>query len=133
MEKLVKRGWMMPDARAARVRFRLGEFDPFDERRSYSKKISSDAQSTAPEHRALALKVAQESIVLLKNKENFLPLDTNKIKTIAVIGPLANVLQLNNYNGKAPESASGIARGIKDYVGPNTKVLYGVGGVHWAY
>lgn len=110
--------------RVLRVRFRLGEFDPFTSV-PYSN-ISSDVINSA-EHRALALKVAQESIVLLKNKENVLPLDTNKIKTIAVIGPLANVLQLNNYNGKAPESVTAL-QGIKDFAGPNIRVLYGVGG-----
>jgi beta-glucosidase len=111
-------------ARVLRVRFRLGEFDPFDS--VPFSKIPLDVINSA-EHRALALKVAQESIVLLKNKENFLPLETNKIKTIAVIGPLANFLEINNYNGKAPASVTAL-QGIKDYVGPNVQVLYCAGG-----
>jgi beta-glucosidase len=111
--------------RLLRVRFRLGEFDPFDSV-PYSK-ISPDVINSA-EHRALALKVAQESIVLLKNEGHFLPLDKDKIKTIAVLGPLADRVLLNNYNGKPPECATAL-QGIRDYVGPNTQVLYGMGGV----
>lgn len=111
--------------RLLRVRFRLGEFDPFDSV-PYSK-ISPDVINST-EHRALALKVAQESIVLLKNEKHFLPLDKNKIKTIAVLGPLADRVLLNNYNGKPPECVTAL-QGIKDHAGPGVKVLYAVGGV----
>jgi beta-glucosidase len=111
--------------RLLRVRFRLGEFDPFDSV-PYSK-ISLDVINSA-EHRALALKVAQESIVLLKNENHFLPLNKNKIKTIAVLGPLADRVLLNNYNGKPPECVTAL-QGIKDHVGADVRVLYGVGGI----
>jgi len=47
------------------------------------------------EHRALALKVAQESIILLKNEDNILPLDKTRSLTIALIGPSADVAQLD--------------------------------------
>ncbi|HTR40850.1 MAG TPA: glycoside hydrolase family 3 C-terminal domain-containing protein [Pseudomonadales bacterium] len=110
--------------RVLRVRFRLGEFDAFDSV-PYSKISPEVINST--EHRELALKVAQKSIVLLKNEKHFLPLDKNKIKTIAVLGPLADKVLLNNYNGKPPECVTAL-QGIKDYVGPDTKVLYGIGG-----
>jgi beta-glucosidase len=110
--------------RLLRVRFRLGEFDPFNSV-PYSK-ISPDVINSA-EHRALALKVAQESIVLLKNENHFLPLDKNKIKTIAVLGPLADRILLNNYNGKPPECVTAL-QGIKDYVGTDAQVFYAVGG-----
>lgn len=49
----------------------------------------------SPEHRALALKVAQESIVLLKNEDHILPLDKTRPLTIALIGPSADVAQLD--------------------------------------
>jgi beta-glucosidase len=111
--------------RLLRVRFRLGEFDPFNSV-PYSK-ISPDVINSV-EHRALALKVAQESIVLLKNEKHYLPLDKNKIKTIAVLGPLADRVLLNNYNGKPPECVTAL-QGIKDHAGPGVKVLYTVGGV----
>nr|MDO8111351.1 glycoside hydrolase family 3 N-terminal domain-containing protein [Candidatus Sigynarchaeota archaeon] len=44
-----------------------------------------------PEHRAISRKVAADGMVLLKNEKNVLPLDASKIKTIAVLGPNANM------------------------------------------
>ena len=111
--------------RVLRVRFRLGEFDPFDSV-PYSK-ISPDVINDA-EHRAVALKVAQESIVLLQNRGNLLPLDKAKLKNIAVIGPLADRIVLNNYNGKTGETVTAL-QGIKDRVAQGTEVSYAVGGV----
>jgi beta-glucosidase len=110
--------------RVLRVRFRLGEFDPFDSV-PYSK-ISPDVINSE-EHRALALKVAQESIVLLQNRGDILPLDKNKIKSIAVIGPLADRLIMNGYNGKAPKSVTAL-QGIKDGAGANAEISYARGG-----
>ncbi|NIA31689.1 MAG: hypothetical protein GWP06_17490, partial [Actinobacteria bacterium] len=51
--------------------------------------------ANTPERRNLARKVAQESIVLLKNENNFLPLHRKKIKSIAVIGPNSNVARVD--------------------------------------
>src|ERR1035441_7552320 len=80
---------MLPEARlndavfrVLRDRIRLGEFDP-PALVPYSK-ISTNV-ICSPEHRALALKVAQESIVLLVNRNDFLPLNKTKLKKIAVI------------------------------------------------
>ena len=53
------------------------------------KKMDPDAADTA-EHRALAREVAEEAIVLLKNENNILPLQKDRLKTVAVIGPNAN-------------------------------------------
>ena len=111
--------------RVLRVRFRLGEFDPFD---SVPYSHISPAVINSPEHRALALKVADESIVLLHNRGNLLPLDKGKIKRLAVIGPLADRLMMNNYNGKAPPSVTAL-QGIKDRVAPGTEVVYTMGGL----
>jgi beta-glucosidase len=111
--------------RVLRVRFRLGEFDPFNSV-PYSKippGVINDA-----EHRALALKVAQESIVLLQNRGGLLPLDKTKVKSIAVIGPLADRIVLNNYNGKTGETVTAL-QGIKNHVAQGTEVSYAVGGV----
>ena len=80
------------------------------------------------EHRALALKVAQESIVLLQNRGNLLPLDKTKLKSIAVIGPLADRIVMNNYNGNADNTVTAL-QGIKDRLGTNAEVFYSVGGV----
>ena len=110
--------------RVLRVRFRLGEFDAF-EQVPYSKISPSVIHSE--EHRAVALKAAQEAIVLLQNRGGLLPLDKTKIKSIAVIGPLADRVVLNNYNGKASQTVTAL-QGIKDRVGAQTQVQFAVGG-----
>ncbi len=109
--------------RVLRVRFQLGDFDPFGAV-PYSK-IPPDS-ICSPEHRAVALKAAQESIVLLENRGNFLPLDKSKIKRIAVIGSLANDVLTNNYNGKPDRSVTPLA-GIQDFVGAGAQVTYSPG------
>ena len=81
--------------RVLSARFRLGEFDP-PESVPYSS-ISKD-HLDSQENRELALKVAQKSIVLLKN-DGILPLNKSKIKSIAVIGPHADDVQLGIYSG----------------------------------
>lgn len=111
--------------RVLRVRFRLGEFDAF-ETGPYSKIPLSVINSE--EHRALALKAAQEAIVLLQNRKSFLPLDKTGLKSIAVIGPLADRMVLNNYNGRAGKTVTAL-QGIKDRVGAGVRVDYAVGGI----
>ena len=86
--------------RVMRTRMRLGEFDP-QEQNPYSK-IPTNVIGSA-EHRQLALQVAHEAIVLLENKKNFLPLDTAKLKTVAVIGPHADLFTPGGYSGKAKD------------------------------
>jgi beta-glucosidase len=111
--------------RVLRVRFRLGEFDPFDS--VPCSKISTAVIDSAA-NRAVALKVAQESIVLLQNRGGLLPLDYPKIKRLAVIGPLADRIVMNNYNGRASKTVTAL-QGLKDRVGTNIEVSYTVGGV----
>ena len=92
------------------ARFRLGMFDP-PARVPWSKLTLADNDS--PEHRKLSLDAARESLVLLKNDRNTLPLKS-AVRTIAVIGPTAdaeNVL-LGNYNG-TPSSYTTILSGIR--------------------
>ena len=72
------------------ARFKLGLFDPPELVRYTQIPIS---ENDKPEHRELALKAARESIVLLKNDGNFLPLKKD-VKTIAVIGPNADVAEV---------------------------------------
>jgi len=90
--------------RAARneltARFRTGMFDP-PQTVPWSK-FTPSADTDTPEHRALALQVAEKSIVLLKN-DGILPLDRAKYKRIAVIGPNADSKEmlLGNYHGKS--------------------------------
>ena len=80
------------------ARFRLGMFDPPQDV-PFARITFSEVDSEA--HRALARQVARESIVLLKNTNGVLPLET-KSKTIAVIGPNATMLESleGNYNGQ---------------------------------
>lgn len=78
------------------ARMQLGQFDP---RTKVFPKITKLDNDT-PAHSQLARRMAEESMVLLKNKDNFLPLSSN-IKNIAVIGPTADSVAalVGNYNG----------------------------------
>jgi beta-glucosidase len=105
--------------RVLRVRFRLGEFDP-PEMVPYSKIPFSVVNS--PEHRALALKVAQKSIVLLKNADHLLPLDRTKVKSIAAIGPHVNEFIAGGYSGKVTNPVTP-AQGLKNRAAPETQIL----------
>jgi beta-glucosidase len=107
--------------RVLTARFRLGLFDP-PEMVPYAQ--ISYSQNDSAEHRALALRVARESIVLLKN-DGVLPLDRKKIKRIAVIGVNAVSVEmlLGNYNGD-PSAAVPVLDGIASVAGPNIDVDY---------
>ncbi|MGD0368834.1 MAG: glycoside hydrolase family 3 C-terminal domain-containing protein [Acidobacteriaceae bacterium] len=86
--------------RLFRARFRLGMFDPPS---SYAYgQIPFSEVNSAP-HRALSLRAARESIVLLKNQDHILPLKSDT-SSIAVIGPTAELIQSlqGNYNGPPP-------------------------------
>ncbi|MDB5319857.1 MAG: beta-glucosidase-like glycosyl hydrolase [Phycisphaerales bacterium] len=107
-----------------RDRFRLGEFDP-PENVPYSK-ISPDV-ICSPAHRQLALKAAQESIVLLTNKDHILPLDKSKLKSIAVIGPQADQFITGGYSGRAKDPVTPL-KGLKNRAAPETQILYAIGG-----
>ena len=101
-------------------KFRLGLFEhPYvdlDEARNATER---------PESRALALQAACESIVLLEN-HGILPLDADRLKTIAVIGPNAAVARLGSYSGTPSHSVS-LLEGIRARVGDRAKVLYAPG------
>ncbi|MDQ1022259.1 glycoside hydrolase family 3 C-terminal domain-containing protein [Streptomyces afghaniensis] len=94
--------------RAARrhlsLRFRLGEFDPdLDPYASIGPEVID-----SPEHRALALRAATESVVLLKN-EGLLPLSPRNAPRVAVIGPLADTLCEDWYSGTLPYGVTVVA------------------------
>ena len=105
------------------ARMKLGMFDP-PERVAYARIPYS--VNDAPEHDRLARRVAQESIVLLKN-DGVLPLRKD-LGTIAVVGPNADdiVTLLGNYNG-TPARPVTVLAGIRDAVSPATRVLYARG------
>jgi beta-glucosidase len=99
-------------------------FDP-PEMVPYAKIPFSENDSAG--HRQLALEAARESIVLLKNDKQTLPLKKD-LKAIAVIGPNADNVQvlLGNYNGQPSRATTPLA-GIRAKISPQTKVLYAAG------
>ncbi len=98
-----------------RARFMLGLFDPV-ESCPYSK-IPYDVVG-CDKHSNLALKVAQESIVLLKNTRrdgsSILPIDTTQVKRIVVVGPNADVCQFGDYSGTPVRKPVSPIDGIKE-------------------
>ena len=97
--------------RLLQARFELGDFDTDDDVEWTKIPMSVVASK---EHHELALQMARESIVLLQNKGNILPLD--KSAKIAVVGPNANdsVMLWGNYNG-VPTHTVTILEGIRHY------------------
>ncbi len=105
-----------------RVTIRLGLLDP-PEMVPYSK-IKDEPEPWATERdRSISEKVALESVVLLKNENAMLPLKKDAVKSIAVIGPLANQVHWDWYGGY-PVHAVTPLEGIKAMVGPDVKVTY---------
>lgn len=112
--------------RILKKKYELGLFDNMDKK--YNFKIVSTKES-----QDVALKIAEKSIILLKNDNDLLPLDHNKLKSIAVIGPNAKedirhgkVAQLGGYSGMPPYYTS-VYEGIRDKVGDKVKINYAEG------
>jgi beta-glucosidase len=105
-----------------RMRFRLGEFDP-PAQVPYSTVDGASTPWTSDASKALARLVTQKSIVLLKNEGNLLPLDKSTLKSLAVIGPNADLVASDWYGGKPPYTVTALA-GIKAAVGTGVNVQY---------
>ena len=118
--------WLVDRAvrRVLELKFRLGLFDhPYADLEHARKVVHSR------EHQELALQVAREGIVLLKNQNRILPLKKD-LKSIAVIGPDADNgwSQLGDYSPSAlPQKVTTILGGIRQKVSTQTKVLYAQG------
>ncbi len=95
------------------VRYLLGLFDP-PERVPYTQIPFEVVDSHA--HRSLALEAARQSLVLLKNDSQFLPLDKTALKQVAVIGPLAANCHLGGYSG-TPGVRISPYQGIAEHLG----------------
>jgi beta-glucosidase len=108
--------------RVLRVRMRLGEFDPQGQV-PYSK-ISTNVICSL-EHRQLALQAAREAVVLLENKNDFLPLDKTKLNTIAVIGPHADLFTAGGYSGTAKDPVRPL-QGIRNQIS-GAKIIFAAG------
>jgi beta-glucosidase len=107
-----------------RVMIRLGLLDP-PVGNPYANIGKTDNQEPwlTDKHKALARLVTQKSIVLLKNKNNLLPLEKDKLKSIAVIGPRADEVLLDWYSGTPPYTVSPLD-GIKRKVAGRVTVNY---------
>ncbi len=108
--------------RKFRIEIKLGLLDP-PEMVPYTRIKDSPLPWDTSRDRSVSQKMALESVVLLKNKDNFLPLDKKKIKSIAVIGPLADVVHWDWYGGTPPYAITPL-EGIRKEVGPNVKVNF---------
>jgi len=82
-----------------------------------------------PDHRATAQRIAEESMVLLKNNDNTLPLDASKIKSIAVIGENAVRHNAAGFFGAGVKTMYEVTplEGIEDLVGNMVNITYSVG------
>ncbi|MDZ7291900.1 MAG: glycoside hydrolase family 3 C-terminal domain-containing protein [candidate division KSB1 bacterium] len=107
--------------RMLRVMFRMGFFD--------REQTDASLPLYNPDSRFVALQAARESIVLLKNKNNVLPLDRSKISSIAVVGPNAHpaVTGGGGSSRVQPFRAVSPLEGIINLAGNNVKVFYSAG------
>ena len=103
------------------ARMKLGLFDG-TERNPYTR--ISPSVIGSKEHQQIALDAARECIVLLKNKNNMLPLNVNKVKSIAVVGINAGKCEFGDYSGAPVVDPVSILQGIKDRAGDRVKVVY---------
>lgn len=125
MKESIEKGEISVDAVDAKVRnllrmmYRLKMIGP--------KRDSRKAGAyNLPEHQKAILHTAQESIILLKNEKNTLPLDAKKIKKLVVIGANAATLHSNGGGSAEIKALYEICplAGLKMYLGGNTKVEY---------
>lgn len=105
-------------SKVLKVKFELGLFE--------NRYVKTDIPYGTPEAHQLALDAARESIILLKNEDNLLPLDKNKYRKILVTGPNAdNQSILGDWSFTQPDdNVTTIYEGIRDYLGSDVEVVY---------
>jgi beta-glucosidase len=108
--------------RKFRITAKLGLLDP-PALVPYSKVHGGTPPWDGEQDQAISRKMALESLVLLKNAGAALPLDKSKLKSIAVIGPLADSVHWDWYGGIPPHAITPL-QGIKAAVGPGVSVNY---------
>jgi beta-glucosidase len=102
-------------------KFKMGLFeDPYVDPAAAAQVVGSEA------NRELALQAARETITLLKNDGGLAPLDPDKIRSIAVIGPNADRELLGGYSGR-PKYYTSVLEGIRSKVGDRVEVPYSEG------
>ncbi len=117
-----------------RVMLRLGMLDPVGSvpyaRIGIDENPNGEPAGVDPwwweQHKAVARRVTDESIVLLKNDRAMLPLKAGKVRSIAVIGPLADRVALDWYSGTPPFAVTPLA-GIRARAGNGISVTYSEG------
>ncbi|OIR13222.1 periplasmic beta-glucosidase precursor [mine drainage metagenome] len=105
-----------------RVMIKLGLLDP-PAMVPYTSIKDGEEPWLTSKNKDLVKEVTRKSIVLLKNENDLLPLDKNKIRSVAVIGPYANQVLLDWYSGTPPYSIS-VLDGIKNKLGDKVAVTY---------
>ena len=103
------------------ARMKLGMFDS-KERNPYAR--ISPSVIGSKDHQQVALDAARECIVLLKNQKNMLPLNVDKLKSIAVVGINAGTCEFGDYSGAPVIEPVSVLQGIKNRVGEKVKVVY---------
>jgi beta-glucosidase len=109
-------------ARKFRTTIKLGLIDP-PAGNPYTAIKDGPAPWDSAAHKAVSLRMALESIVLMKNDGHALPLAKDRIKRIAVIGPHADAVHWDWYGGIAPYTVTAL-QGIKAAAGPGVTVTY---------
>jgi beta-glucosidase len=102
-------------------KFQMGLFDD-----PYVDPVEAERVVGCERNRRLALDAARETITLLKNSDDLVPLNPSKLKSIAVIGPNADRVLLGGYSGR-PKSFSSVLDGIRAKVGDRVAVQYAEG------
>jgi beta-glucosidase len=108
-----------------RVMIHLGLLDPAA-MVPYSTIAAENGQPepwNAEDHRDVARQITEKSIVLLKNTNHLLPLDKKTLHSIAIVGPLADEVDLDWYSGTPPSPVTPLA-GIKKLIGDSITVNF---------
>ena len=110
--------------RKFKTTIKLGLLDP-PERNPYSKIGAADEPEpwNTEKNKNVAMQVARESVVLLKNANAFLPLDRKSLKSIAVVGPNAAKVRFDFYSGATPYAIS-VLQGLQNKLGSAVAVNY---------
>ncbi|HTN41145.1 MAG TPA: glycoside hydrolase family 3 C-terminal domain-containing protein, partial [Asticcacaulis sp.] len=108
--------------RKMRIAIKLGLLDP-PELVPWSKIHDGVEPWDTDASRDISKQIALESVVLLKNDKSTLPLQKGKLKSVAIIGPLADSIHWDWYGGIPPYAVTPLA-GIKAALGPNVVVTY---------
>ncbi len=108
-------------ARTLRAKFQAGLFENPYADAAYAEQITGNDEA-----RALAVKVAEQAAILLKNDGDLLPLDPAKLRKIAVIGPNADETILGGYSD-VPRQTVSLLDGVRTRVGGAAEVLFAKG------